>query len=127
MCLGPAVDYTTIRHLSKIAQAMLSMSGRITMRGLSRWTNRYGSYPTIQRFFYSSINWGKLRWLDTSRHLLEPGEVVLVVGDEVVVTKSGKKTYGLGRIDSSLYGKAVPGLSFLSLSLFVTSTIVLTL
>jgi putative transposase len=35
----------------------------------------------------------------------------------VVVTKSGKTTYGLERFFSSLYGKAVPGLCFLSLSL----------
>jgi hypothetical protein len=34
-----------------------------------------------------------------------------------VVTKSGKKTYGLDRFFSSLYGKPVPGLSFFSLSL----------
>jgi putative transposase len=35
----------------------------------------------------------------------------------VVVTKSGKMTYGLDRFFSSLYGKTVPGLCFLSLSL----------
>jgi putative transposase len=49
--------------------------------------------------------------------LLEPEDVLLLAGDEVVVTKSGKKTYGLDRFFSSLYGKAVPGLCFLSLSL----------
>jgi len=41
----------------------------------------------------------------------------LLAGDEVIVTKSGKKTYGLNRFFSSLYGKTVPGLCFLSLSL----------
>lgn len=35
----------------------------------------------------------------------------------MVVTKSGKTTYGLERFFSSLYGKAVPGLCFLRLSL----------
>jgi putative transposase len=43
--------------------------------------------------------------------------VLLAGGDEVVVTKSGKKTYGLDRFFSSLYGTTVPGLCFLSLSL----------
>src|SRR5438128_11726787 len=38
-------------------------------------------------------------------------------GDHVVVTKSGKMTYGLDRFFASLYGKTVPGLCFLSLSL----------
>ena len=38
-------------------------------------------------------------------------------GAHVVVTKSGKTTYGLDRFFSSLYGKAVPGRCFLCLSL----------
>ena len=41
----------------------------------------------------------------------------LLAGDEVVVTKAGKKTYGLDRFFSSLYGKSVSGLSFFALSL----------
>ncbi len=41
----------------------------------------------------------------------------MVSGDHVVVTKSGKTPYGLDRFFSSLYGKAVPALCFLSLSL----------
>jgi hypothetical protein len=40
-----------------------------------------------------------------------------VGGDDVVTTKSGKKTYGLDRFFSSIYGKPVPGLCFLCLSL----------
>lgn len=39
------------------------------------------------------------------------------MGDEVVVTKSGKHTYGLGRFFSSLYQQTVPGLAFFGLSL----------
>jgi len=38
-------------------------------------------------------------------------------GDHVVVTKAGKMTAGFDRFFSSLYGKMVPGLCFLSLSL----------
>jgi len=48
---------------------------------------------------------------------LDQGETILAAGDHVVVTKAGKKTYGLDRFFSSLYGKAVPGLCCLSLSL----------
>jgi len=39
-----------MRRLSRIAQAMLSMSGRVTMLGLSRWAGKGGSYRTVQRF-----------------------------------------------------------------------------
>jgi putative transposase len=41
----------------------------------------------------------------------------LLAGDEVVVSKSGKKTHGLDRFFSSVVGKTIPGLCFLSLSL----------
>ena len=116
-CLSPVIDYTSIHRLYIIAEAMLSMSGRISMLGISRWTENGGSYRTIQRFFYSKINWGKLRWLFIRKYLISFKNVILIVGDDVTVTKAGKKTYGMGRFFSSLYGKAVPSIGFLSLSL----------
>src|SRR5439155_24741040 len=65
----------------------------------------------------TSLNWCHLQWLLIRQHLLDADEVVVMSGDYVVVTKSGKMTYGLDRFFSSLYGKTVPGLCFLSLSL----------
>ena len=41
---------TTLRQLAPIVRAMLAMTGRITMLGLSRWTGNGGRYRTIQRF-----------------------------------------------------------------------------
>ena len=41
----------------------------------------------------------------------------ILIGDEVVVTKSGKKTHGLGRFFSSIQNQVVPGLCFINLSL----------
>jgi len=96
---------------------MLAMTGRVTMLGLSRWTEQGGSYRTIQRFFNRVINWSKLHWVLIGHHLLERDETVLLGGDETVVTKAGDKTYGLDRFFSSLYGKPVPGLAFFGLSL----------
>ena len=116
-CLSYELDKTSQRRLARIVEAMLSMTGRITMRGLSRWSERGGSYRTIQRWFYTSMNWGQLHWLLIREHLLGEETEWLLAGDEVVVTKSGKKTHGLNRFFSSIYGKVVPGLCFLSLSL----------
>jgi putative transposase len=116
-CLIRCLGATTLRQLCCVSEAMLSMSGRVTMRGISRWTNKGGSYRTIQRFFYTPISWLTLQWMLIRHHLLEADDTILVAGDHVVVTKSGKKTYGLDRFFSSLYGKAVPGLCFLTLSL----------
>jgi putative transposase len=116
-CLSQCLDKTTLRQLSCIVPAMLAMTGRVTMLGISRWTEKGGSYRTIQRFFNSPIMWAKVNWFFIRHHLLDRQDTVLIGGDESVVTKSGKKTYGLDRFFSSLYGKPVSGLSFFSLSL----------
>jgi len=121
LCLSQCLDKTTLRQLGYIVPAMLAMTGRVTMLGVSRWTEPGGSYRTIQRFFNSPIVWAKVNWFFIRHHLLDRQEVVLIGGDETVVTKSGKKSYGLDRFFSSLYGKPVPGLSFFSLSLISVS------
>jgi putative transposase len=116
-CLSQCVEPTPLRQLGRVIEAMLSMSGRVTMRGLSRWAGKGGSYRTIQRFFNASLNWCHLNWLLIRPHVLDTDDVVVMSGDHVVVTKAGKMTSGLDRFFSSLYGKTVPGLCFLSLSL----------
>ena len=115
-CLSQCVPPTPLRQLGRVIEAMLSISGRVTMKGLSRWSGKGGSYRTIQRLFNTPLNWLQLNWLLIRHHLWDGDEVALMSGDHVVVTKSGKTTYGLDRFFSSLYGKAVPGLCFLSLS-----------
>lgn len=116
-CLQPHLTVAALRQLSLIASAMLSMTGRVTMLGISRWAGSGGSYRTVQRFFYSVVPWAVLFWWFFRVHLYKPEEVYLLAGDEVVVTKAGQHTHGLDRFFSSLYGKPVPGLSFFALSL----------
>jgi len=101
-----------------IIAGILTMTGRVTMIGISRWTEEGGSYRTIQRFFVSDINWRKIHWyFIKDNFLLQDNGVLLIGGDETVVTKSGKKTFGIDRFFSSLYNRAIPGLSFLTLSI----------
>ncbi len=119
-CLQPAVTKTTLRQFSRIALAMLVMTGRVTMLGLSRWAGPGGSYRTVQRFFSTVIPWATLFWVFFRQHVYCPEDVYLLVGDEVVATKAGKHTHGLDRFFSSLYGKPVPGLAFFALSLVST-------
>ena len=116
-CLSHYIEPTPLRQLGRVIEAMLSMSGRVTMRGLSRWSGTGGSYRTIQRFFTTSVHWCQLNFILIRQQLLDADDVLLMSGDHVVVTKAGKATYGLDRFFASLYGKAVPGLCFLSLSL----------
>ena len=51
------LDATTLRRLVVIVFAILAMTGRVTMLGISRWTEKGGSYRTVQRFFDSKIDW----------------------------------------------------------------------
>src|SRR2546423_1577405 len=116
-CLRPSLPSTTWRQLSRIAVALLVMTGRVTMLGLSRWAGKGGSYRTVQRFFSTVMPWAILLWVFFRHHVYCPGDVYLVAGDEVIVTKAGTCTHGLDRFFASLYGKPVPGLAFFTLSL----------
>ena len=100
--------------------AIITMTGRVTMLGISRWTEKGGSYRTVQRFFQTTIPWPWLFWGFFRQHLLNPDEVYLLVGDECVVSKSGQQTHGLDRFFSSLYGKPIPSVAFFGLSLVGT-------
>jgi putative transposase len=120
LCLHSEVTMTTIRHFSRIALAMLAMTGRVTMLGISRWTSAGGSYRTIQRLFATVLPWAALFWCFFRTHLFHADDVYLLGGDETVVTKAGKHTHGLDRFFASLYGKPVPGLAFFTLSLIST-------
>lgn len=116
-CLDTELEMTSIRRLSRIIQAMLAMSGRVTMLGIARWAERGGSYRTVQRFFSTAIPWASLLWVFFRQHCYSARETYILAGDEVVVTKAGKQTYGLDRFFSSLYDHSVPGLAFFGFSL----------
>ena len=96
---------------------MLAMTGRVTMLGLARWAGEGGSYRTIQRFYYTAIPWGQVFWQFFSQHLFQKEEVYILAGDESVVSKAGKKTYGLDRFFSGLQQKVISSLSFFVISL----------
>jgi len=116
-CIIPIIETKKQKQLQIIIQALLSMRGRITMLGLSRWSEKGGSYKTITRFFNSIIDWGSINWLFIKKHLLDKNGIYLLAGDEVVVSKSGKKSYGLDKFYSSIQNRPIKGLAFLNLSL----------
>jgi putative transposase len=119
-CLQPCLTTTTIRHLSRITWAMLVMTGRVTMLGISRWAGPGGSYRTVQRCFATVIPWAQVLWLFFRQHLYQPDDVYLLAGDEVVVTKAGKHTFGLDRFFSGVYQRPVPGIAMFTLALVST-------
>jgi putative transposase len=103
--------------MSLIVYALLAMTGRVTMLGISRWTDKGGSYRTVQRFFQTTIPWTQVLWSFFCAHLKQADDVYVLAGDECVVTKSGKLTHGLDRFFSSLFGKPVPSVALFALSL----------
>lgn len=116
-CIESNLSKTDLRRMSRIVQAMLSMSGRVTMLGLSRWAGQGGSYRTVQRFFNAVLCWPNLFCQFFRRHLYRPGGEYFLVGDESVVTKAGHETHGLDYFFSGLLNKVVKGISIFTLSL----------
>jgi putative transposase len=116
-CIQPYLSRTDLRRLSRIVQAMLSMTGRVTMLGISRWAGRGGSYRSVQRFFNVSIPWPQVMVKFFAQHLYRPAGEYFLVGDESVVTKSGKQTHGLDHFFSGLLSKTVKGIAIFALSL----------
>jgi IS4 transposase len=103
--------------MSRIVQAMLSMTGRVTMLGISRWAGKGGSYRTVQRFFNAVIPWPQVFSKFFGQHLCDPEGEYFLVGDESVITKSGKETHGLDYFFSGLLNKVVKSIAIFNLSL----------
>jgi IS4 transposase len=108
---------TNLRRMSRIIQAMLSMTGRVTMLGISRWAGKGGSYRTVQRYFNAVIPWPQVFGKFFEQHLCDPEGEYFLVGDECIVTKSGSETYGLDHFFSGLLNKVVKSIAIFSLSL----------
>lgn len=116
-CLAPYLSSTSLHQLNQIISALLCIPNRVTMLGLSRWTEGGGSYRTLQRWYQTPLDWATLLWVIVRTYLLHPNGVYLLAGDEVVVSKAGKTTHGLGRFYSSLAQRPIPAVSFLAISL----------
>ena len=116
-CLTLELNSTSLKRLGCIVQALLAMSGRVSMLGISRWAGKGGSYRTIQRFFYSPLNWPSLLWVFFHSHCFNTQHSYAIAGDEVVTSKSGKHTYGVDWFFSNLSERSIRGVAFFALSL----------
>lgn len=119
-CCSPFGSAVTLRQLAIIAQAILTMTGRVTMRGISRWAEKGGSYRNIQRFYATKVPWAELKVKFFETHFFQSKREYILAGDETVIGKSGGQTFGVNRFFSSLRGKVIRGLGFLVLSVVDT-------
>jgi putative transposase len=116
-CLTPYLSNTTLRQLNHIVFAVLCIPDRVTMLSIAGWTERGGSYRTVQRWYQTPLDWATILWTIVQVYLLKPDGEYLLAGDEVVISKAGDKTYGRGRFYSSLAQRPINSVSFMAVSL----------
>lgn len=121
-CFSTLTAQTSIRHLAIIAEAVFSMTGRVTMQGISRWTEKGGSSRTIQRFFATTFLWTALHIQFVKSHLFNPSDEYILAGDATTITKAGSETFGLDRFFAGCLGKVVNGLEFFLFALINVTT-----
>jgi putative transposase len=121
-CFSTLTSKTSIRHLTVIAETIFSMTGRVTMLGISRWAEKGGSYRTVQRFFATTFLWTALQIKFVESHLFNPSHEYLLAGDATTITKSGKNTFGIDRFFSGVLGIVVKGIEFFAISLIDVTT-----
>lgn len=78
------------------------------MLGIARWTDKGGSYRSIQRFFGTVITWPHLSWVFFQHFLFKEAQTYLLACDETIVSKAGSTTYGLDRFFQVCKGKSSP-------------------
>jgi putative transposase len=110
--IAPVVSSTVLKQMSQVVYGLLISSGRITMLEISRWTERGGSYRTIQRWYHSKLVWLQILWVLFTSQVWQVDHEYIAAGDEVVFGKAGKETFGIGRFFSGLQPRVIPGLSF---------------
>jgi len=116
-CLAPYLSTTTLRQMKHMVFALLCIPDRVTMLSIARWTERGGSYRTVQRWHHTPLDWATLLWTVVKVHLLKPEGEYVLAGDEVVISKAGDKTHGRGRFYSSLARRPINSVSFMAVSL----------
>jgi hypothetical protein len=119
--IAPVVSATILKQMSQVIYGLLLSNGRITMLEISRWTERGGSYRTIQRWYHTKLLWLQIRWVLFMSQLWKVGHEYIAAGDEVVFGKAGKETFGIGRFFSSLQQRVIPSLSFFAFSVIDVS------
>jgi putative transposase len=116
-CLAAYLSSAALNQLSQLIFAMICIPGRVTTLGLSRWSGPGGRCRTLQRWYQTPFHWARLLWVVVRTHLLKGDGPYLLAGDDVGISKAGQRTHGVGRFYSSLAGRPIPSLSFLTVSL----------
>ena len=115
--IAPLVSKTTLRQMSQVVYGALVTHRRLTMLEIARWTERGGSYRTIQRWYHTGVPWAQVMWRFFAQRLWQAEHTYIAAGDEVVFGKAGHATYGLSHFFSGLQQQPILGLSFFAWAL----------
>ena len=96
-CLARYLSSTALSHVSHVIVALLCIPGRVTTLGLSRWREPGGSCRTLQGWWQTPLDWARLLWIVVQTHGVKADGRYLLAGDDVVISKAGPPTHGLGR------------------------------
>jgi putative transposase len=114
--LGSQFSQTNLRHFSIIVESILGLSTSVTTLSVSRMSSL--SYRTVQRFYaLKDINWLLVRLILFKSFVYQKDKSYLLVGDETLKGKAGKRTYGIGYFYSSIAKQAIKSVSFLAMSI----------
>jgi putative transposase len=105
-----------LHNFSLIIESILGISHRVTTLSVARYSGL--SARTMQRFYaLKQLDWSSINFLLFQHYFYQAHKSYLLVGDETVQAKAGKKSHGLGRFYSSLAKQVIPSVSFLAMSL----------
>jgi putative transposase len=80
----PLFENMTLWQFNKVIFGMLVVCGPITLLGLSLWTEKGGSYRSIQWFYCSSLPWQAIPGLFLPKRFFHSGSEYIAAGDETV-------------------------------------------
>ena len=115
--LSLELSTSSLNTLTQICEGIFRLSGKVTGLNISRYTDKGGSYRSIQRLFSLEIDWFKLKMDLFEAYLFSTEDTHVLASDECVVDKSGKSTSGIDSFFSSIFGKVISGVSFLHFSI----------
>jgi len=91
-CFKPVSCGTWLRHLCCGSEAMVSMTGRVTMRGYHAGRIKGGVIEPAPTVFLYAMSWLTLQWVrDSPSSVWTKADTILAAGDPRGGTKAGKK------------------------------------
>lgn len=110
----PAVRQPPAKFLEILFATILALRGQVTLRNLSRYCDY--SERTLARQFRAALDWAAFHSL-TCAQVVTEADVWIAAQDASFITKSGKRTFGLGAFFNGCAGRPERGLEISTVAL----------